>query len=104
MVNPIFTARNVKWLPGHSGENFDFAAAAIEFGRLTIPALVYYPRPETKLHVKPSPDTMIELLAPFVAGLQYGALGRLYIVPDQVHVCRLSADAEVPEAREAGAR
>lgn len=82
---PLFRVRDLVWLDGHPGEDFDFCSCALQVHGLIYPGLIYYPRPETKhSYTRPVPPNLVEILAPFVAGLRYGTRGRLYVDPRQV--------------------
>lgn len=72
VVSPKLTFRNVKWHPSDPPEDFSFFDVRLPgFSDQPIPGLVYLPHPETKTKHFQAPDTL-ELLFPFVDGLQYG--------------------------------
>ena len=80
VLQPLFRIRDLLWLPGYPGENFDLCNCCVSVAGVTYPALTYYPRPETKgPYAEPAPDDIVEVLAPFVPGLTYGTRGHLMI-------------------------
>ncbi|MBF2758805.1 MAG: hypothetical protein ISN28_00830 [Ectothiorhodospiraceae bacterium AqS1] len=86
---PFATVRDIEWHPSMPAEHFSFARARIEFGGQSVHGLVYYPHPETKLaYVDPTPDTLIELLAPplegAIDGKGYGQSGTLWLDPQEI--------------------
>lgn len=84
---PRLTLRDIAWHPTMPPEDFSFCTAALEFGEQYVPALIYYPHPETKgPYGKMPPDTMIECLAPRVEGLAYGTEGVLWYDPAEVWI------------------
>ena len=84
---PLFEARNIVWLPGYPGENFDFCNCSVEFDGRVYPGLVYYPRPETKTaFTKPTAENMIEILAPIIPSLGHGSCGTLIIDSSQLEL------------------
>lgn len=84
---PLITLRSIAWHPTLPPEDFSFASAAIEFGRERSPALIYYPRPETKgPYAQMPPDHIVELLAPHISGLDYGDKGFVWTDPRQVSI------------------
>ena len=88
---PLVTVRHIKWHPDMPAEDFSFAAATIRFADETVPALVYYPRPETKsAYAEMPPDTMLEVLAPRIEGIRYGSTGMLTVNPCEVILVRES--------------
>jgi hypothetical protein len=89
MKAPLFSTKAIKWHPDFPPEDFDFAAAAIEFLGQIYPSLVYFPRPETKLAFAPAvSESIIEILAPFVADIEYGSTGKLFVNPCQIEFFR----------------
>jgi hypothetical protein len=84
---PLFRIRNVRWLRGFPGEDFDFMNAAICFGDRMTPCMIYHPRPETKeAFTQPVPGNIVEILAPFIDGIGYGTYGQLHFDPRQVEM------------------
>lgn len=57
--------------------------AAIRWPRCTLDGLIYFPHPETKPEHFQQPD-VLELLLPFITGLDYGAELRLEIPAAQM--------------------
>jgi hypothetical protein len=86
VVAPRLTFRNVKWHPTEPAEDFSFFDCRIMVpGRESepVPALIYYPHPETKPeHLQP--DDLLEVLAPFIEGLSYGMQILLEVPEEQM--------------------
>ncbi|MEM1270947.1 MAG: hypothetical protein AAF752_08790 [Bacteroidota bacterium] len=72
IVEPKVTFRGVKWHPELPAEDFSFFDCRLYLaGGVLLEALVYRPHPDTKPdHVQPS--DVLELLAPYTAGLLPG--------------------------------
>ena len=84
---PRLTLEAIAWHPTLPAETFSFCAAAIELKDEIFPALVYYPHPETKgPYADMPPDTLIEVLAPFVEGATYGDKGVLWTDPEEIDI------------------
>ena len=83
---PLLTLFDIKWHPDMPAENFSFCPAVLRLsGGSPVPALVYYPRPETKAaYVAMPPDNLIEILAPPLDGVRTGMTGTLAIDPGQI--------------------
>ena len=82
---PRTTFEDVVWLEGYPAETFSFADARIRVGRTAYPAMLFYPHPETKPeHFQP--PTVIEILAPRIAGIQPGGYVEVWLDPDQVRI------------------
>ena len=80
---PRATFAQVTWLEGYPAETFSFADGGIRFGGAEYEAMLFYPHPETKPeHFQP--PTVIELLAPYIAGIRVGAVLETWLDPDQV--------------------
>ena len=70
VINAKATVRNVDWSPSSQPEDFSFFDCRV-LAPHPIDGLIYRPHPETKPeHLQP-PD-MLEILAPFIEGLEYG--------------------------------
>lgn len=72
LVDPRYTLRQVNWIDLVPPEDFSFATCKLTFADATYDCLTYYPHPETKVQHFQNP-TMIEVLAPFIDGIFYGA-------------------------------
>lgn len=78
------TFQNVKWHPTEPAETFSFFdVRLIRPGAAPVGGLIYYPHPETKPEHFQQPD-VLELLLPFVEGLEYGTDLILEIPEDQM--------------------
>ncbi len=64
--------RSVRWCDEHPPEDFSFSRCKLIFCSSEYDSMVYYPHPETKARHFQS-DQTIEVLAPFVEGLEYGS-------------------------------
>ncbi len=83
----MLTLRGIAWHPTLPPEDFSFASAVIELGNDRFPALVYYPRPETKgAYAQMPPDYILEVLAPLIPDLGYGGEGHIWTDPRQVAI------------------
>jgi hypothetical protein len=86
VVSPRQTFRQVKWHLTAPAEDFSF----FDFHLLRkneppLPGLIYYPHPETKPEHFQRPD-ILELLLPFVPGLDYGETLNLTIPVGQLAI------------------
>lgn len=73
VVKPRRTFRNVKWHPTEPAEDFSFFDVRVAPSKApSVTGLIYYPHPETKPEHFQKPG-VLELLLPFVKGLNYGA-------------------------------
>ena len=63
----------VRWCDEHPPETFSFSDCTVVYLGVEYTAMIYYPHPETKVtHFQA--DTVLEILAPFIPGLDYGSL------------------------------
>ena len=70
---PKFTFREVKWHPTEPAEDFSFFDVRASFASGDpVTGYIYYPHPETKPEHFQQPD-VLELLLPYIDGLQVGA-------------------------------
>jgi hypothetical protein len=80
------TFTNVKWHPTEPAEDFSFFdVRVIRPGESPIAGFIYFPHPDTKPEHFQQPD-VLELLLPFVPGLQYGMELCLEIPAEQMLV------------------
>ena len=71
LVAPEYTFERVHWTDLHPPETFSFSRCRVRFGAQERSGLVYYPHPETKeVHFQEA--STLEVLAPPIAGIQYG--------------------------------
>ncbi|MEO5915371.1 MAG: hypothetical protein ABIS50_14150 [Luteolibacter sp.] len=80
----LHTFRQVKWHPTEPAEDFSFFDVRLvrpDGGHVN--GLIYFPHPDTKPEHFQQPD-VLELLLPFVDGLDYGAELALKIPTDQM--------------------
>jgi hypothetical protein len=86
IAQPRLTFRSVKWHPTEPAEDFSFCDCRLLRGNApSVAGLIYYPHPETKPEHFQQPD-VLELLLPFIAGLDYGADIQLEIPKAQMVV------------------
>ena len=84
ILEPARTLRNVKWHPTEPAEDFSFFDVEVVAGEgQPIRGYIYYPHPETKPEHFQKPD-VLELLLPFVSGLDYGATIQLRTRTNQI--------------------
>jgi hypothetical protein len=85
VVSPEITFRRVEWTTLHPPEDFSFSRCRVTFRGVKVEGWVYYPHPETKIrHFQAA--TMIEVIAPWIAGLTYGVRVTLGLNPDEIEV------------------
>ncbi|MES2661069.1 MAG: hypothetical protein V4689_20770 [Verrucomicrobiota bacterium] len=89
VYRPRQTFHAVKWHPTEPAEDFSFFdVRLIRPDGSSIDGLIYFPHPETKPEHFQQPD-VLELLLPFVEGLDYGAELTLEIPMEQMSIeCR----------------
>jgi hypothetical protein len=81
---PRWTLPLVKWHPTAAAETFSFVEARMECPKGgEVSGWIYHPHPETKPEHFQSPD-VIEVLMPFVEGLEYGAKVTLWVPEEQM--------------------
>ncbi len=79
---PQATLRQVRWHPTEPAEDFSFVACRVTAGGVTVDGLVYRPHPETKPeHYQP--DSVVEILAPYLGELPPGTTVTVQVAPDQ---------------------
>jgi hypothetical protein len=86
LIRPRHTFRNVDWTPLHAPETFSFSPCRLEFQGQKYEGWVYLPHPETKGGRHPQPDTVMEIIAPPVPGIEYGSGVTLYLDPEEVRL------------------
>lgn len=85
MTNPGYTFRAVRWTELTNAEDFSFSYCRVRFGGREYEGWVYHPHPETKKDHFQSAST-IEILAPFIEGIQYGDTLELLLDLDEITV------------------
>src|SRR5450756_606957 len=79
VVKPRHTFRSVKWHPTEPAEDFSFFDVSVRCpDQSRVAGFIYFPHPDTKPEHFQKPD-VLELLLPYVEGLQYGMVLRLGI-------------------------
>jgi hypothetical protein len=71
LVQPAYMFPNLRWIEGFDRETFSFCHCDIEFQNQSYAGWIYYPHPETKIGHH-QPPTLLEVLAPRIAGIGYG--------------------------------
>lgn len=86
VVKARHTFANVKWHPTEPAEDFSFFdVRLVRPDARPVAGFIYYPHPETKPEHFQPPD-VLELLLPFVEGLNYGAETHLEISKAQMTI------------------
>lgn len=82
----VHTFRSVQWAAHRPAEDFSFFDCRLRVEeRSPFPGLVYYPHPDTKpMHFQD--PSVLELLLPFIDGLNYGDTIILELKPEQITV------------------
>ncbi|MFM8395934.1 MAG: shikimate dehydrogenase, partial [Acidobacteriota bacterium] len=75
----------VEWTTHHPPENFSFCRCRVTAGSQTVDGWIYYPHPETKVRHYQEPS-IIEVIAPQIDGLIYGAQVMLEVLPDEIAI------------------
>lgn len=84
VVKARHTFTNVKWHPTEPAEDFSFFDVRVMCpDGIAVAGYIYYPHPDTKPEHFQQPD-VLELLLPFVKGLNYGVTLRLEVPADQM--------------------
>ncbi len=68
---PAYRFRQIAWTDRHPPEDFSFADCQLHMAGISYAGLIYYPHPETKAQHFQNPS-ILEVLAPPIAGLRYG--------------------------------
>lgn len=69
--NARFHFPAVHWTSEHPPEHFSFSPCWLIFRNHKYEGLIYFPHPETKARHHQN-DSMIEVMAPWIEGIQYG--------------------------------
>lgn len=86
VLNAARTFGNVRWHPTEPPEDFSFFdVEVLSGGRFVAKGYIYYPHPDTKPTHFQRPD-VLELILPFISGLEYGALLELRTRTSQILV------------------
>ena len=87
LPHPEFTFTSVKWSPQHPAEDFSFSPCRIATSGDVFSGYVYYPHPDTKpAHFQAS--SVIEVMAPYIPGIEYGSRVVLELLRGEVSVTR----------------
>lgn len=85
LTNPELTFRQVEWTDRHPPEDFSFSRCRVLFQALTYNCWIYYPHPETKKRNFQNPS-ILEIIAPPIANIQYGDKVEIEYNPLEVSV------------------
>lgn len=81
-ISPRATVADLVWRTGYPAETFSFFDARLAVGEEIHDVLVYRPHPETKPEFD-QPATVVEILAPPLAGIGPGTRASLWVDPHQ---------------------
>jgi hypothetical protein len=85
LISPQYTFGKVQWAAGFSAEDFSFSPCQVTYQHTNVDSLIYYPHPETKIgHFQNA--AIVEVIAPWIPGLNYGDRLILSINPEQVRI------------------
>ena len=87
MTKPEYTFQSVQWTELTNAEDFTFSRCKIIFKGIEFDGWVYYPDPKTKKEHFQSPST-IEVLAPFIEGVNYGDTVDISINTEEIKVTK----------------
>jgi hypothetical protein len=85
MKHPQFAFERVEWTDLHPPETFSFSRCNVKFMGKHYTGWVYYPHPGTKIRHFQQPS-MIEILAEFIPGIQYGVAIEIELNGKEVQV------------------
>lgn len=91
IVKPAFHFPDVRWTDRHGPESFDIINVVLMLGDRGVVAWGYRPTPETKA-AHPQPDSVLEVIAPFLEEIPASGLLEMELDPRQV-VVRDSGEA-----------
>ena len=83
LVQPKYTFERVKWHPNYLAETFSFSPCVVEHLNRSDRGLIYFPHPETKIGHFQDPS-IIEIIAPYMANLNYGDCVLLKLNPQEI--------------------
>ena len=84
-IEPEWQFELVKWIPEYPAETFWFAPCRLRVAAQVYEAWVYYPHPKTKTQHFHS-NQIIEVIAPKIADIKYGAEIILEFHPEQIQL------------------
>lgn len=85
MAGPEYIFKHVKWTELTNAEDFSFSGCRIMFHEKEYDGWVYYPDPMTKKDHFQDKST-VEVLAPFIEGINYGDTLKILLNPDEIRV------------------
>ncbi len=85
LAHPTHTFRQVEWTHLHPPEDFSFSRCRLIVKNQSYKGWVYTPHPDTKAaHFQP--PSMLEIIAPFIAGMTYGSRVDLMLDPAEIYL------------------
>lgn len=87
IVQPTHRFERLQWTDLHPPETFSFVRCGITYDNTTVQGWLYYPHPETKAAHWQNGNVM-EIIAPRLAGVGYGAQLRLEFAQGAIDVAR----------------
>ncbi|MEP7270292.1 MAG: hypothetical protein ABI882_02250 [Acidobacteriota bacterium] len=94
MINAELHFSRVAWTSKHPPEDFSFSRCRVHFKETSHDGWIYYPHPETKVRHHQN-ASLIEVIAPFIAGLGYGSKVGLEVNKSEVEVSGEATSKEV---------
>ncbi|MBD1876488.1 hypothetical protein H6F75_23655 [Nodosilinea sp. FACHB-131] len=85
LTNPELTFRQIEWTDRHPPEDFSFSRCRVLFQASVYNCWIYYPHPETKKRNFQNPS-ILEIIAPPIANIQYGDKVEIEYNPLEVSV------------------
>lgn len=87
IVQPTHRFEHLQWTDLHPAETFSFVRCGITYNNTAVQGWLYYPHPETKAAHWQSGNVM-EIIAPRLDGLSYGALVHLTFANGALEITR----------------
>lgn len=87
LIHPTHTFPKVEWTHLHPPETFSFSRCRLRHDGRAYDGWIYTPHPETKAaHFQP--PTMLEIIVPYVDGLNYGDRVELLLDPCEIRITK----------------
>ena len=88
LIKAEITFPLVAWTDLHPPETFSFSPCKDRFQGCEYEGIVYYPHPETKIRHFQDPS-LIEVLAEYIPGIEYGSQVALLLYPKQIKIIKI---------------
>ena len=85
LIHPTYTFQNIKWSQEYAAEDFSLTPCTIIYDDKEYASFHYYPHPETKIGHFHN-DSILEVIAPYIEGIQYGDLLKLQIDKNRISI------------------